>query len=942
MQKLSASGYRVACVLGFLLFFAISLRAQPATELFGVVYEADNVPSAGVTVELTFRKLHLTQTTGPDGKFLFCCLHEGQFEIVFHHRLASTAGEFTLTLAGAKPSHVIAELQRGSSKEWQLREGPSYGDVPDTSARTYTRLDIARLPSALHLWALLGHTEVSATIERFDVAGMHGDDTMLFGSRGGSWSQNRVVWNGFNVTSGDGARTLLLPDLAAVDDITYDAGPASVASSGAAVLLEPRKGESTLHGEGHIFFQSGALQNVNVTPRLRSFGITESDERYRYFAQGSAQFGGPLSSSWTYYGAATRLQTEKWIRNYLLPISSTLTSETVHMLGDLSSRDRLGLAWLGQQRHQPRGGANPQVASEATLDTSPSFQSLQGSWTHTVSPRSLLDARAALSIGKTDTALQSDKPSREELFPGFVDIPFVPSSENGRNIVALLNNVWTGAAPLVVATRDRRLEVRTQFHALRSGPGKSVHRLSFGADLEWLQAEERAHAFQNIGLRFFRGTPNSVEFFNSSDARNGNTVTRGYVVDNITIGAFSFSLSGQASRASGSNKLSANSESNSLRWINFGAHAGVGYRIGHRKPISLRAGVAHRYEEALIRTLKAVHPNGPSVATYFWNDSNRDGGFQPGELGRLTKVEGSPFSRLDPQLKQPYAREIHLEAARELPGRLLFSLHAFRRVEHNVLALTNTGVPSSAYTPVEVFDPGNDGASQTGDEAWRVAYNQDVDTLGHDAYLLTNFSQPRAFSEGYEAHVTKAGTQLQWDLAFTRYRSVARTAPGNGPLQNDWSVLAVINDPNQSINAYGSTFFDRGLGARFWGTWQPGWDMRLGWICSYLDGAPYGRILPVTELNQGLVGILATRRGPGDGSSNEGKRTAYNFTTDLRLSRAFHLNHGRLDTSLDVFNLFNSAHALREADVTSPNHLWRIPLSFQTPRSLQLGLHFGW
>src|SRR5262249_48073329 len=88
MQKLSASGYRVACVLGFLLFFAISLRAQPATELFGVVYEAENVPLAGVTVEVTFRKLHLTQATGPDGRFLFCCLLEGWLGLVFHDQLS--------------------------------------------------------------------------------------------------------------------------------------------------------------------------------------------------------------------------------------------------------------------------------------------------------------------------------------------------------------------------------------------------------------------------------------------------------------------------------------------------------------------------------------------------------------------------------------------------------------------------------------------------------------------------------------------------------------------------------------------------------------------------------------------------------------------------------------------------------------------------------------
>src|SRR5215813_8827869 len=161
IRRLSAFCYRVTCVLGFLLFFAICLRAQPATELFGIVYEADNVPLAGVTVEVTFRKLHLTQATGPDGRFFFCCLPEGRLEIVFQHRQAFAAGEFTLTLTRAKPSHVIAELQAGSAKGWNLREDSSYEDVPDTSARTYTQVDIALLPSTLHLWTFLGPTERS-------------------------------------------------------------------------------------------------------------------------------------------------------------------------------------------------------------------------------------------------------------------------------------------------------------------------------------------------------------------------------------------------------------------------------------------------------------------------------------------------------------------------------------------------------------------------------------------------------------------------------------------------------------------------------------------------------------------------------------------------------------------------------------------------------------
>ena len=101
------------------------------------------------------------------------------------------------------------------------------------------------------------------------------------------------------------------------------------------------------------------------------------------------------------------------------------------------------------------------------------------------------------------------------------------------------------------------------------------------------------------------------------------------------------------------------------------------------------------------------------MSTYFWNDSNQDGSFAHGELGRLSKVEGSALTRLDPRLKQPYAREVHLEAAQRLPGGFVFSLRTFRRVQHHLLALMNTGVPSSAYDTVAVFDPGNDGASQT-------------------------------------------------------------------------------------------------------------------------------------------------------------------------------------------------------------------------------------
>lgn len=816
---------------------------------------------------------------------------------------------------------------------------PDSGLLCPRPTRTFSSANILHLPSVLQPWTLLSHAEVSVTVERYDATGLFGDEGWLYGSQGDSWSQNRVTWNGFNMTSSDGRRSLLLPDLNATNGMTFER-----MSSGAVLALEPRKGSATRHyGSGAVFFQSGALQNTNVSSRYREFGITDSDERYRYFTHVNFQLGGPLSNYWTYFGSVSRAQGEKWVRNHTVVVPADVTSETVNVFGAFPNGHRVGLNWIGQQASKPRDGITPQVADESTRQTSRRFQSVQGLWIANTSARTLFDARAALTIGKSDSTFQPDVdgPSRQELFAGFVDIPLVPSAEAGKSIVALLNDEWTGAAPLAESSYDRRLEAKAQVQLTLDGPAASGHLLAVGTNLEWLNTHDRSRAYENIHLRFFRGAPNSVQLVNPADFSNTGTVIEGYLSDDIIIGDLALSLAVKAQWAHGRNQI-ADSGGSAIRFASVGGHAGVRYQFGNRYPTAFSASLSHRPKDALMRALKAVHPNGSAISTHLWNDINQDGAFQPGELGALTKVEGSAFSRLDSRLNQPYAREVQFEVAQRLPARLTLKFLGFRNVQHQVLALTNIGVTSSAYDPVPVFDPGNDGATQTGDEAWLTAYNQHPETLGQDAYSVTNSPEAGAFAEGYEAKLSQTRSRFRWELEFSQYRAVARAAPGNGPLENDWSVLAVINDPNQSINAYGSTFFDRGTGARFLGTWQPGAGLRLSWLFSYMDGLPYGRILPVSGLNQGLIGILATRRGPGDGSTNNSKRAAYHLGADLRLLREFRLSHGWLDATLDVFNVFNMANQVREADVTSPVHLWRIPLRFQTPRSLQLGLRYSW
>ena len=64
----------------------------------------------------------------------------------------------------------------------------------------------------------------------------------------------------------DGTTTLLLPDLSATESLVYTASPAARPDPGAVIALQPRRGDSSLHGEAQILFQGSALQNVTVTP----------------------------------------------------------------------------------------------------------------------------------------------------------------------------------------------------------------------------------------------------------------------------------------------------------------------------------------------------------------------------------------------------------------------------------------------------------------------------------------------------------------------------------------------------------------------------------------------------------------------------------------------------------------------------------------------------
>jgi hypothetical protein len=244
-------------------------------------------------------------------------------------------------------------------------------------------------------------------------------------------------------------------------------------------------------------------------------------------------------------------------------------------------------------------------------------------------------------------------------------------------------------------------------------------------------------------------------------------------------------------------------------------------------------------------------------------------------------------------------------------------------------------VPPASYTPVSIFDPGDDSIPGTSDDRTLTAFNQDPRTLGQDRYFLTN---PPGFRSSYKGlEVMIRGNLAQYgfvSMSFTAFEAVGRTNPGNTEFENDPGVIGNLFDsPNTLLNAQGRIFFDRAYVSKIAAYFRLPLGFYSGSVIKYADGLPFGRKLIVAGLNQGPLYVMATPRGePG------GFRTQFDLSFDQRLARDFSVGRYRISLMIDVFNLLNRISCLREFDISGPLFPLRRPTEIQNPRVVRLGL----
>jgi hypothetical protein len=932
---------------------ASSGMAQYRSSITGSIHTDKGQPVVDVQISCVHNDQSITLVSDSAGRFHWYFVPPGVYSCRFKHEsVAEVAAYETTVSVGSSMNLVIIlypEEDSGTSSAWSIGKGDTRAPDISMPERFLSESYIQSLPNSDHIWSLLNLTEPAVVADRYDPAGLDSSRPFLIGVRGSSWSQNQGLVNGQTVSHPSGDGMLAFPDMTTWEGIIYTVGDSPTRHTGPGAHIEfiPKSGHRESHGQAQMFFQSGALQNDNVTSRQRSFLITQSDERWKYYLNGAFEVGGPLGKQpgWNYFTAVSVRNLQKWVRNQPLPISGAVGQETLNLSGEPSQKDRLSFYFSGQQRYEPQAEASPQITRDSSINQHQGYRQAQTYWTRRPSSRSLLEARFGLAISNLKSRFQpaDQVQSTEELFPGFIIDGYYPGVPAPGAVFLSLNNTRRGPGPLSTSYDASSWEGSAVYSNVRDGFWHSNHRMSVGGSYHDSSLTQKKTSIGGINLLSFEGAPNSVRLLNTpNQTRDRIRLLEFYAGDTASFSRLSVTLSAFADSSRGESDLSSGRIVNSLPWFNVGGRVGAAFQATNRWPLVFRFGLAKIYDQPTVRAWTASNPDGLGVQLYKWDDVNGDMQFQPGENTKILKVYGGPYTRMDPNLKNPETLE-HTLGLTQGFGKFVFEMFGFRRSSKQLMSLVNEGVPFSSYTPLQVIDPGPDGIRYTSDDSMVTVYNQSPDSLGHDRYVLTNPPGFSGHSEGMELKLRFSSTRTQVETVVTRYRAVGTTAPGNGAHQNDTSAfLGVFDDPNKGIFARGSTFFDRGTLARVQGVTELPLKMRASVIVNYQDGLPYARVLPVQGLNQGLIGVLTSQRGSGEVGSQAGLMTTHYETINARLTRNFLIKRKSIAATLDVFNLLNLAQPLLQNDVTSKSEHWRVPLRTEAPRSLQLGIRHNW
>ena len=680
-------------------------------------------------------------------------------------------------------------------------------------------------------------------------------------------------------------------------DVTTGLQPIDVGAPGMAVGLVPRRPAATLMRAIEAFGSPAFVNAGSATTVPPTLNRLNSHARANLFMSGPLvdNINGLFSATWIRSSYSERDSTDA--------LAGTLASAFVNLTATPKAGDEVRVIGWGQRTSDAIAHhvafANPTAGQQTT------GLHLQAAWQHQLADAGGLRLFGSYTLGHRST---------DQLAPSFVlaerlrDGPVPTLLEPGIGT----DTTWSFGARLNRTTGTHHLVAGVDLY----GGGSSVQSVFHGRVGELLN-----------------GAPARVWDFTdpSEPSRWSQRALSVFVGDRIAIhprvtvdGGLRFeTINGFAEAHDGTIGWHSLLPRGGIHWtmLNFWELGAFGSyaRYGHRLPLN---------------DLAYGDPTAPTATISRWNATLA--GVPPASaigpvVQRLGPGSGgvAGFSAIDPALKRPTMDEAVLGFDARPSPRTFLRIAAIGRREHDMVSVTNIGVPESSYAQIGIPDHGIDVVGAQDDQTL-IFYNRSPATFGADRYLLTNPAGDEGSFVGADMIGQVHTQKFFFFLGLTAGRAEGIAASrGFGPLENDNGVIgeAYVN-PNALGHAQGRTFTERGYTIKTAATYAFPRDTTFGIIGRYQDGQHFARLVILPGLNQGAEAVRAFRNG----------RTRFTFemTVDARLQKGFTVGGRRVDLIVDAYNLFNQYLEVEEISVSGPTS--RQKSASQPPRALHVGV----
>ncbi|MDH4272847.1 MAG: hypothetical protein OEW18_12825, partial [Candidatus Aminicenantes bacterium] len=589
-------------------------------------------------------------------------------------------------------------------------------------------------------------------------------------------------------------------------------------------------------------------------------------------------------------------------------------------------RGSLNLFWTGQIVRHPTAGAARDVPFSATLDQKNIFNVFQLIWRLRLRPNHHFELGAAFNQGNARSEFQDGvgEPHAEEVF----------------------KKIPSGAAAMAGEEDRSSFILQAKGQALLGGT-RVRQRIDYGFSLRRAASSTETEIFDNIHLHYFGDRPFEIVRFNTPLGHQERSVDIHFFAEDT------ISLPSQASLSFGLHLISTRGwvpgttspvtpgfpereSGGKIKWLHLSPRLGFALPFLRDRSLTLRVSAGRYFFHLPLSYLTFENPQGLGGLAYPWTDRNEDGRVQPDETGPLWRREGPYFTRIDPDLKRPYTDEYSVSLTKIFQNNLYLTLAGFYRETRHLVETLNIGVPFTAYTPVQIYDPGDDFIPGNHDDLNLVVYDQKKETSGQDFFLLTNPDADGRVNRYRGLDLTLVKKFSRGSVFFfsaTATEAAGTSSPGNTEYENDDGVIgALYDDPNTFLFSKGRLRFDRAYTARLgWSVPVP-YGFRLSGLVKYYDGQPFSRKIIVTGFNQGPFYVQAFSRGVA--------RYEFNMTVDLRVEKSIALGEARVRVFLDIYNVFNWALATEENEWTGQDFTLRYATEVQSPRVVRLGIRY--